>query len=81
MVTERRHRFFALQPVRWTVLVRTMFYAVTVGAALLAVAATTLGGETGDMLMDLSWYTLMLSFVSFLLMVFVNFLAVQASPD
>lgn len=66
---------------RLPVMVRAAFYAITVSAAVLAVLATSAGGPEGEMLMELSWYLVMLSFVAFLLMVLVNVLSAQAVID
>ena len=49
--------------------------------AILAVLATSAGGPEGVMLMELSWYMVMLSFLAFLLMVLVNVLSGHAVAD
>ncbi len=66
-----------LAEMRMPVVLRAVFYAITISAALLAVVATTVGGAVGRLLMDMSWYALMLSLLAFMLMVLVNFLASQ----
>ena len=67
--------------VRMPVVARVVFYAITISAPILAVMATSFGGEAGSMLRDLSWYALMLGLLAFLLMVFINFLSSQDEAD
>ncbi|MBP7565318.1 MAG: hypothetical protein KA795_04860 [Burkholderiaceae bacterium] len=66
---------------RIQVIARAVFYVLTLTAAVLAVAASSVGGRSGGLLMSLSWYFIVAGVVAFLLMLVFNVMFKEDAPS
>ena len=65
---------------RIQVIARAVFYVLTLTAAVLAVAASSVGGRSGGLLMSLSWYFIVAGVIAFLLMLVFNLMFKDEAP-
>ncbi|MBN9409352.1 MAG: hypothetical protein J0H69_09405 [Burkholderiales bacterium] len=66
---------------RVQMIARAVFYILTLTAAVLAIAASSVGGRSGSVLMSLSWYFIVAGVIAFLLMLVFNALFKEDVPS